>query len=470
MGMTLEQRLKEQSRILHEKNVQLVNEIRERKKAEEAIKQMAYYDVLTKLPNRALLEDHLKQEINRTERDGKLLGILFIDLDHFKTINDTLGHTVGDQLLQAVAARLQQCLRKYDIIARFGGDEFIAVLSKATDSTQIASLTQRIIEALKIPFELASQKLYITSSIGIALYPLDGSDVVTLLKHADTAMYRVKELGRNSFQFYEPEMNKRVTEFKQKGTALCEALERSEFFLEYQPRVDIISQRLYGVEALIRWRHPEWGVIYPNEFIPIAEDIGVILPIGEWILKTACEQTIQWQKAGFHPVRMAVNLSVRQFRQHTLQQLILQILKESGLEPKWLELELTESDILKDTANTVATLRNLNQQGVSIALDDFGGYSSLNYLKILPVNTVKIDQGFVKNLPQNDDDVQIANAIIALAHSLKLKVVAEGVETKAQLEILKKLNCDLYQGFYFSQAVSPEKIAGLLTRQAARTV
>ena len=459
MEATLEEQIQARTHELLVINRQLKEEIEERKRAEKTIRHMAYYDTLTELPNRVMLEERLKAEISRAERGGESFAVLFVDLDRFKTINDTLGHGAGDLLLKSVAQRLRKCLRQYDVLSRFGGDEFVILLPRITNPKHVSMVARRIVETLKIPFKLESRKLYITLSIGIAHYPQDSKDHGTLLKYADIAMYKAKDLGRNNFQFYEPAMNVRLMQFAKLEGSLAEALDREELRLEYQPQIDINNGNLSGVEALIRWDHPEFGLVSPADFIPLAEETGLIIPIGEWVLRTACSQNVAWQQAGYRAVRMAVNLSARQFRQKTLQEMVVRILDDTGLDPQWLDLEITESEIMQDTANAVAVLRDLRGRGVNISLDDFGtGYSSLNYLKMLPVNIVKIDRAFVRNLAANDEDAAIAKAIISMAHTLRLKVIAEGVETRDQLDLLRSFGCDLYQGFLFSRPVRPGKL------------
>jgi diguanylate cyclase (GGDEF)-like protein len=368
----LEAQLQARTQELLAINRQLQEEIKERKRAEKTIRHMAHYDALTNLPNRVMLEDRLKAEISRAGRGNDSLAVFFIDLDRFKTINDTQGHPVGDLLLQSVAERLRKCMREYDVLARFGGDEFVAVLPKIHNPQHISMLAKRIIEALKTPFTLNFQKIYVTTSIGIAVYPGDAEDHDTLVKQADIAMSRAKDLGRDNFQFYEPEMNRKLMEFAKLESALAEALERRELRLEYQPQIDISNHELIGVEALIRWDHPEHGLVPPMDFIPMAEETGLIIPIGEWVVRTACRQNVAWQDAGYPPVRIAVNLSARQFRQKILQEMVIDVLDETGLEPRWLDLEITESQIVKDTATAVTALRDLRARGVNVSLDDFG--------------------------------------------------------------------------------------------------
>lgn len=465
LNATLEEHIQARIRELVEANKRLQKEIEVRKHSEHQIRHMAYHDPLTELPNRIMLEERLAEEISRAQREQQNLAVLFINLDRFKIINDTLGHSMGDKLLKAVAKRLKRHLRTFDVVSRLGGDEFVVVLSGIKKPQHVTPLARRLLDRLKIPLHIEMRRLYITASIGIAVYPGDGQDPPTLLKNADCAMHRAKELGRNGHQFCEPEMGKRAAEQGRLETALPEALERRQFFLEYQPQLDLRTNTIVGTEALVRWRHPDLGLILPGNFIPLAEETGLIIPIGEWVLRTACEQNKAWQNAGCTPVRVAVNLSARQFRQQILAQLVARVLKETRLNPEWLELEITESAILKDASNTIAQLKTLSERGVKVSLDDFGtGYSSLNYLKTLPVNSVKIDRTFVKDLPTNGDDVVIARAIIVMAHRLKLTVVAEGVETNEQLDLLRRLRCDIAQGFLISRPLPAKKTGELLPK------
>lgn len=466
VNTTLEEQIQARIHELMEANERLGKEIEVRKNNERQIRHLAYHDPLTDLPNRIMLEERLTEEISRTQREQQNLAVLFINLDRFKTINDTLGHSMGDKLLKAVGKRLKRQLRKFDIVSRPGGDEFVVVLSGVKKPQHVAPLAGRLLDRLKIPFHIELRRLYITASMGIAVYPGDGEDSLTLLKNADCAMHRAKELGRNGHQFCEPEMGKRAAEQGRLETALPEALERGQFFLEYQPQLDLRTNTVVGMEALVRWHHPELGIILPGKFIPLAEETGLIIPIGEWVLRTACAQNKAWQNAGYAPLCVAVNLSARQFRQQILAELVAGILKETRLNPERLELEITESAVLNDATNTIAQLKTLSERGVKVSLDDFGtGYSSLNYLKTLPVNSVKIDRTFVKDLPTNADDVAIARAIIVMAHRLKLSVVAEGVETNEQLALLRRLRCDIVQGFLISRPLLAQQAGELLPTQ-----
>lgn len=426
----------------------MIEDITERKRSEETIRQMAYYDALTTLPNRVLFHDRLRQAIVQAQRGAQSVALLFLDLDRFKIINDTLGHYTGDLLLQAVARRLSECVRGDDTVARMGGDEFTITLPGISGAPDAIDVAQRILAALTSAFALAGQELFVTVSIGISLFPDDGQDVDTLLKHADTAMYRAKERSRNSYQFYDAAMN--LLAFKQLELEqhLRRALERGEFEVFYQPRVHAMTGQINGMEALVRWHHPELGLISPAEFIPVAEDTGLIVPLGEWVLRTACAQNKAWQTLGLPPMRVAVNLSARQFQQPDLAARVAQVLAETGMGPQYLELEITESMTMVHAERTMIVLRTLKNMGVHLSMDDFGtGYSSLGYLKQFPIDTLKIDQSFVRDLTSDPNDAAIAEAVIALAHSLNLSVTAEGVETEDQLSFLKAHHCDEVQGY-----------------------
>jgi diguanylate cyclase (GGDEF)-like protein len=380
---------------------------------------------------------------------------MFLDLDRFKTINDTLGHAIGDQLLQGVSERLKYCLREGDTFARWGGDEFTLLLPQINDAEDAAKIAQRILEALKPAFNLEGHELYISSSIGIALYPQDGGDVQTLLRNADAALYRAKEHGRNNYRFYLPSMNSQASELLALENQLHQALEREEFVVYYQPQVNVKTGEITGMEALVRWQHPELGLVAPGTFIPLAEANGLIVPIGEWVLRTACAQNKAWQDAGFPPVRVAVNLSARQFQQPTLVAMVGQVLAETGLEARFLELEITETTIMQNVEFARTMLSDLQAMGVHISMDDFGtGYSSLSYLKKFPFHTIKIDQSFIRELTSAPQDTAIISAVNTLGYGLNLRVVAEGVETHEQLQLLRSLQCDEMQGYLFSRSLS----------------
>lgn len=439
----------------------IIRDITERKRNEKKINQMVYRDPLTGLPNRLLLNDRLSQALELADENKQTIGIMFIDLDRFKYINDTLGHAVGDQLLIEIAKRIQACVGKNDTVCRQGGDEFIVLIPNTT-ADEVSKIAQQIVDLFSSSVMVNEQELFVTPSIGIAMYPGDGRDIETLIKNADTAMYRVKEQGKNNFQFYTPEMNEAVTKKMKLEIGLRKALERDEFKIVYQPQIDVETGGIIGVEALLRWHHPEWGTISPAEFIPIAEETGLILQIGEWVLHGACRQNKAWQNAGYAPLRMAVNISSRQFQQSDLVERVSRILRETELEPQYLELELTES-IIQDSKYAVAKMQQLKEMGIHLSIDDFGtGYSSLSYLKTFPIHTLKIDQSFTRNIYADPKDASLVETIIAMAHNLNLKVIAEGVETEEQLQFLQQKQCNEAQGYYFSRPISAEELVVIL--------
>jgi diguanylate cyclase (GGDEF)-like protein len=443
---------------------------RDHKLAEATVERQAHYDFLTNLPNRTTFRDRLTVALAQATRNRKMLAILFVDLDRFKTIVDTLGHTIGDQVLRGVAERLQASLEEGDSLARMGGDEFVILLPLINRADRAVRVAQRILEAIKPPFHFDHNELHITMSIGITLYPYDGEDADTLLKNADTALYRAKEQGRNNYQLYTPAMNARAFERLALENSLRKAVERKEFLVYFQPQVDLKTGTIVGTEALLRWQHPDLGIVYPSEFISMAEETGLISQLGEWVLRTACTLNKSWQKAGFSPMSVAVNLSARQFQQQDLVETVARILKETGLEARWLEIEITESIAMQNADYTNVLLRGLKEMGVRVALDDFGtGYSSLSYLKKFPIDTLKIDQSFVRDLTKDPNDAAIANAVIVLAHSLKLKVVAEGVETKEQEAFLRQHQCDIIQGFLFSVPLPANSLETLLRQHLQKT-
>jgi diguanylate cyclase (GGDEF)-like protein/PAS domain S-box-containing protein len=424
----------------------------DRKSVEDKLAHLAQFDTLTGLPNRDLFRDRLAQSLTLARRNDWLAGVMFIDLDRFKAVNDTYGHGIGDKLLAKVAVRLKECVRAGDTVGRLGGDEFAIVLSKLMKDDDAALVAKKVIAALVRPFILEGNETYMSASLGIALYPGDGKDSDILLKNADTAMYRAKEQGRNTYRFYLPQMNERAMERLQVETRLRGALERGEFRLYYQPKVNLDSGKISGFEALLRWQHPERGLVPPIEFISILEEIGIVVPVGEWVVRSVCEQLNAWREQGVPLLPVAVNLSARQFQQKNLDTVIGGILNETGVDPGLLEFELTESLLMNDAEEAARTLNNMKAYGVRLAVDDFGtGYSSLAYLKRFPLDTLKIDRAFVRDVTTNPDDAAIAVAIINLAHSLQLNVVAEGVETAAQLNFLRERGCDEMQGFYFAQ-------------------
>jgi diguanylate cyclase (GGDEF)-like protein/PAS domain S-box-containing protein len=441
----------------------VIRDITERKQAEERLSYLANHDVLTDLPNRNLFFDRLEQALPRVRWHNRLVAVLFLDLDNFKQINDTLGHHMGDLLLKAVGKRLSAFVRTGDTVARLGGDEFVLVLVDIAKAEDVPQIAHKILDGLSKAFDLEGVEIFITVSIGITLNPNDGEDPETLLKNADAAMYRAKEHGRNNYQFYSSSMNIKVLERLSLETDLHHAMERSEFLLYYQPQVDLRSGQIVGMEALIRWNKSGSGMISPAKFIPVAEETGLILPIGEWVLRVACAQCKAWQEAGLLSTFIAVNLSARQFQQQNMVETVTRILKETVLDPNYLELELTESILMKREDITIKTLQELNAMGIRLSIDDFGtGYSSLSYLKRFPIGKLKIDQSFVRDLVSDPDNAAIVSAIVTLGHSLKLKVIAEAVETVEELKFLRSLECDEIQGYFFSRPLPSEEATKLL--------
>ncbi|HEV7800045.1 MAG TPA: EAL domain-containing protein, partial [Burkholderiales bacterium] len=441
----------------------IAEDITERKRVQERLLHLAHYDQLTDLPNRLLFYDRLKLTLAQAQRNGWTIGVLFIDLDRFKAINDTLGHAGGDTLLQNVSERLATCLRSGDTVGRLGGDEFAVILSELAVPQDAGLVAGQILASFARPFNIDGHDIHTTASIGIALYPADTEDIDTLVRNADTAMYGAKASGRNAYRYYTAEMNDRALEKMQLERKLRGALEREEFVLQYQPKVDIVTGEISGCEALLRWQSPNGGLISPDRFIPLLEETGLIVPVGEWVLRAACAQVKAWKDTRVRPVPIAINLSARQFQQQDLGAVIAKALREHGVAARFLELEVTESAAIQNADASIAALRELKALGVTIAIDDFGtGYSSLSYLKRLPVDTVKIDRAFITDLATNPDDASIAQAIINMAHNLGLKVVAEGVETASQLSFLASHGCDQMQGYYFSRPVPEAVMTGML--------
>jgi diguanylate cyclase (GGDEF)-like protein len=423
---------------------------------------LAYHDALTDLPNRILFEDRLTQALAAAQRSRQTLCMMFLALDRFKKVNDTLGHAVGYRLLQEVAERLTGYVDEGETVARFEGDEFALLLTQISDTEDVVEVSQHIKEALSLPFTIDGHELFITISIGISFYPDDGKDASTLLKNAGAALERAKEQGGDNYQFYTGDMNAKALKRLALESSLRRALERKEFEVYYQPQLDTSTRQVVGMEALVRWQHPELGLVSPAEFIPLAEDTGLIVPLGEWVLRTACAQSKAWQQAGFAPLRVAVNLSARQFQQQNLPDMVIRVLQETGLNANALELELTESSIMKNAESAVKTLGELKAMGINISVDDFGtGFSSLGYLKRLPIDILKIDKSFVCDVTTNPDDAALVMAIITLAHNLRLKVIAEGVETEEQLRFLHLLRCDEWQGYLFSKPLPAAAFAEL---------
>ena len=441
----------------------VIEDIARRKQYEHELRHLANHDPLTGLANRSLMLDRLAQGLAFAHRSRRQMAVLFIDLDRFKNINDSLGHDVGDQVIVEVGRRLVRSVREGDTVARLGGDEFVVLLSDVAHADALAALACKLLGALTLPMTIRGHELSPIGSIGISVFPKDGADCSTLLKNADAAMYRAKELGRGNFQFYAEEMNARTLDRLRLEAGLRRALERQEFALHYQPQIDLVSGAVVGVEALLRWQHPGSLPTMPSEFIPIAEETGIIVPIGEWVLRTACAQQVAWRRAGLRPVRMAVNLSARQFRQQDLAQRVALVLEQTGCDAGCLELEITESVIMEDPEVATATLQQLADMGVHLSIDDFGtGYSSLSYLKRFPIHALKIDRSFVRDITTDPDDAAIARAVIALAHTMKLTVIAEGVENAEQLLFLRDEGCDQLQGFFFSKPVPAQQLEAML--------
>jgi diguanylate cyclase (GGDEF)-like protein len=446
----------------------------ERESAELAagqIEHLAYHDALTGLPNRPLFMDRLIISVAQAARANQKLAVLFLDLDRFKEINDSLGHSVGDTLLKGVAERIRHCVREGDTVARFGGDEFTLLIPKIDNIEDAAKIAQKIIETLRIPFAVSATEMFVTTSIGVSIYPSDGLDPETLVRNADTAMYRAKENGRDSYQLYTPAMNARAVERLELESTLRKAITQKDLLLHYQPLINARTEEVIGVEALIRWKHRERGILSPAHFISLAEVSGLIVPIGDWVLREACRQIRAWRKPLGETFTVAVNLSARQFQQPDLVEQIRSAIEEARIEPSTLEVEITESSAMQNAENTIYTLRELKALGVRISMDDFGtGYSSLNYLKRFPIDTLKLDQMFVRDVNTDPRNAAIINAMIMMAHSLDLKVVAEGVEEEAQLEFLRKLDCDIIQGYYYAAPMPADELERFVTSRKSRGI
>lgn len=459
-GEELEELVKKRTKQLLMINRNLENEIIERKRAEGNLKHQAHHDSLTSLPNRLLLDARLRHTIERAHRTGSQVAVLFLDLDHFKHINDSLGHATGDRLLAMVGERLLNCVRENDTVARLGGDEFVVVIEQISSSEEVTHLAQKLMEALGTRYEVQGQALFVSTSIGVSLFPHDGRDSETLLKNADAAMYRAKEKGRSNCVFYTRDLT--VTSYDRvllEGS-LRQALDQEEFIVYYQPQISLIDGTITGVEALIRWDHPKLGLLPPSRFLPVAEESGLIIQIGEWVLKTACRQMQQWySSSGLELQQVAVNVSGKQIRRGDLVERVRKILQETECRPEWLELEISENFIMKETEPSIETLKGLRELGTHLAIDDFGtGYSSLSYLKQLPIDKLKIDRSFVRDLDQDPNDAAIARAIIAMGKGLQLTVIAEGVENEAQEQFLRGHKCDQVQGFLYGRPMSADRI------------
>jgi diguanylate cyclase (GGDEF)-like protein/PAS domain S-box-containing protein len=435
-------------------------DVTHRKEAEEKLVYLAHYDGLTGLPNRVLFFDRLRQTLAHAARREVIAAVMFLDLDRFKVVNDTLGHGVGDDLLRQVAQRLSACTRVGDTVARFSGDEFVLIVNDLQGAEDARHIAQKVLVAFANPFKVGGHEIFVSTSIGISLYPSDCEDEQTLLKNADTAMYRAKESGRNNFQFYTREMNARAMYRLNLENSLRHALERGEFRLHYQPKACLHTGRITGVEALLRWERPDHGLISPGEFVPLLEDTGLIVPVGEWVLSEACRQVETWRRTGVEPVAIAINISARQFGARNLGEIIRRVLEEQRADPRYIELELTESLLMVNTEEAVRTLRYLKGLGLKLSIDDFGtGYSSLSYLKRFPIDALKIDRSFIDEIITDVDDATITRAVIGMAHNLGLKVVAEGVETQAQLSFLSANGCDEAQGYYFARPQPAAELA-----------
>ena len=463
----------------------LVRDISERKRTEEQIRRLAYCDSLTGIPNRQAFLETLERELVRSKEHDKKFAVLFMDLDAFKRINDTLGHDVGDHLLKVVSERLRETIRPSDLVlraehefesssggsnlARLGGDEFTILIPDLERVEDALNVAHRVKEAMRRPFMIEGHEIFVTASIGISLYPEDGEDCNSLLKYADTAMYHAKNCGKNNAKLYSSSLTMEIMSHVKMEVGLRKALQNNELYLLYQPQIDVPSTQIVGVEALVRWRHPERGIISPTEFIPLAEETGLIVPIGEWVLRTACNQAKAWQNDGGRAIRMAVNLSAKQFKDENLMQIVLSALADTGLDARLLELELTEGTLMDDARATMVTLEQLRGIGVYLSIDDFGtGYSSMNYLKRFDVRALKIDKSFIAGLPQDTENAAITRAIIAMAHGLKMVVVAEGVETDEQLLMLEEYGCDMAQGYFLGHPSPHDTITAMLARQAGQ--
>ncbi len=453
----LEEQVEQRTRLLSQANDSLRRQIAERRTAEEKVNYLSFYDPLTGLPNQNFFKSRCERELSAARNGKRKLAAVFLSVDRFKKVYETLGHEAGDKLLREVGGRLTNCVREDDTLAYFGGDEFALLLGRMSGAEDAIKLAQRVRECFKPVFSLDGQDLFITASLGISLSPDDGMDSQSLLKNAAAALYRAKQQGGDGYQFYTADMNASALRRLALENDLRRALERAEFVVHYQPQVAAATGRFTGVEALVRWQHPELGLVPPMEFIPLAEDTGLIVPLGEWVLRAACAQSKAWHEDGLASLRVAVNLSARQFEQPDLLEMIARVLAETGLNPRCLELELTESSVMKNAEASARVLREMKRMGIQVSIDDFGtGYSSLSYLNRFPLDKLKIDQSFVRRMLANESDAAIVRAVITLAHSLKLKVVAEGVETKEQLAFLHLLKCDEMQGYLFSRPLAAD--------------
>jgi diguanylate cyclase (GGDEF)-like protein/PAS domain S-box-containing protein len=446
--------------------VSVINDVSERVNYQKELEYQATHDSLTGLANRNLLNDRITQAIAWANRQKLTVGVMLLDLDHFKLVNDASGHGAGDQMLKQVAQRLSSCIRDTDTVARLGGDEFVIVLTDLPETGDVDLIAEKVLGSLARPFDIDGQDVFVTASVGISMYPRDGDHGEILLRYADMAMYRVKEHGRNSVRQFMPEMGVTAISRMNMEGSMRRGLERGEFKLHYQPKIELATQRIVGVEALVRWQHPQIGLIHPIEFIPLAEESGLILPLGEWVLAEACRQQVAWKDQGLDGLRVAINMSPRQFRQEDLAERVAAVFAQTGADPACVTLELTESMVMQDVNSTLVALRTLKNLGLTISLDDFGtGYSSLSYLRRFPIDELKIDKSFINDIHENADDAAIASAIIAMAISLGLGVVAEGVERKEQAELLMKMGCPQVQGYYFGRPMDAAAFASCLREQ-----
>jgi len=445
----------------------LVHDITERLNTERTIHYMAHHDALTGLPNRRLMQDRLNQAIMAARRKQRHVAVLFLDLDRFKVVNDTLGHDTGDFILKDVGRRLVTCVREVDTVSREGGDEFVVILPDLERPEHARVVADKILKELAKPVEIGGHEIHVTPSIGISHYPNDATDVQQLLKHADNAMYQAKDAGRNTIRFFTNDLNFLLSKRLEIETRLRKAMEHEEFFLRYQPQVELATGRISGMEALIRWNDPQKGEVYPKDFVFVAEELGLIVPIGEWVFRTACKQLKQWEQEGLPEITVSINISPRQFMSRRLVATLLSIVRETGADPRRIELEITETMIMRNVEQSIETLAQLRAVGMQVAVDDFGvGYSSLGQLKRLPASSMKIDRSFIINVPEDQQSSSITEAIIAMAKRLKLRVIAEGVETRAQLEFLRANHCEAYQGFLFSRPVTALEATAMLRAQA----
>ncbi|MFV2005415.1 MAG: putative bifunctional diguanylate cyclase/phosphodiesterase, partial [Gammaproteobacteria bacterium] len=438
-------------------------DISQRMENEKRLQHIAHHDALTNLPNRVLFMDRIKRSLAHAKRNSERAAVLFFDLDRFKNINDTLGHIIGDKLLIEIASRLKKAIREDDSIARLGGDEFAVLVDKISSENDVTQIAQKILSCLEKSAQIDGHSLYTTASIGISLFPDDGEDAGTLLQNADIAMYRAKDMGKNNYQFYSKDMSARAIQRLKMENSLRMALKNNEFLLYYQPQIDTQNQSITGVEALIRWQHPELGLISPSEFIPLLEETNLILDVGDWVLDTACQQIKKWSQSGYADLTISINVSGRQFHDENFYERMLELTEKYGIRTEQIELEITESILMDKQKKTIENINNLGRYGFRIAIDDFGtGYSSLSYLQRFRIDTLKIDRSFIKDIVTNSDDATITMAIIAMAHSLKVNIVAEGVETQQQLDFLKQQDCQLAQGYLFSYPLASKEMTKLL--------